>query len=122
MPSIRHLQSAVQTLIDESAADLPRAARQRLGFLVLGVLLAGTVVLRRVATTHATVALSTALPASHERRLRRSLNDPVVQAAPTYGRVVRRVLRRLQPSQRVVVILDESGHTDVVRVLVAALW
>jgi hypothetical protein len=39
-----------------------------------------------------------------------------------YGRVVRRVLQRLRPDQRVWLIVDESGHSDVVRTLVAALW
>jgi hypothetical protein len=38
-----------------------------------------------------------------------------------YGWVVRRLLRRLKPRQRVWLILDESGHSDVVGVLLAAL-
>jgi Transposase DDE domain len=121
MPSITHLQTAVEILLSDSLPALPRAARQRLVYFVIGVLLAGTIVLRRVATTHACVALSAAQAASHERRLRRILNDPLVQATPTYGRVVRRVLRHLQPGQRVWLVLDESGHSDVVRVLLAAL-
>jgi len=43
-------------------------------------------------------------------------------AAPMYGRVVRRVLQRLRPDQRVWLIVDESGRSDVVRTLAAALW
>lgn len=122
MLSITHLQTSVETLLCESTVDLPRAARRRLVFFVIGVLLAGTIVLRRVATTHAHIALGATQAASHERRLRRTLNDPLVGAVPMYGRLVRRVLRHLKPDQRVWVVLDESGHSDVVRVLLAALW
>jgi hypothetical protein len=123
MPSIAHLYQAVETLLIESGCDLPRAARQRLVSFVLGVLLAGSIVLRRVATTHSYISLGATSAASHERRLRRTLNDPHLgQAAPMYARVVRRVLRRLPAGQRLWLIIDESGHTDVVRALVAALW
>lgn len=123
MPSIAHLSEAVETLLLESGGELPRAARQRLVYFVLGVLLAGSIVLRRVATTHTNIALGATKAASHERRLRRILNDPHLgQAAPMYGRVVRRVVRRLPAQQPVWLIIDESGHTDVVRCLVAALW
>lgn len=123
MSSIAHLSDAVETLLMESGSDLPRAARQRLVFFVLGVLLAGSIALRRVATTHANIALGTTTAASHERRLRRTLNDPHLgQAVPMYGRVVRRILRRLPPTDRLWLIIDESGHSDVVRGLVAALW
>lgn len=123
MPSIAHLTDAVETLIVESGSDLPRAARQRLVFFVLGVLLAGSIALRRVATPPANIAVGATKAASHERRLRRIINDPLLgQAAPMYGRVVRRVLRRLPPTQRLWLIIDERGHRDVVRGLVAALW
>jgi hypothetical protein len=120
--SIRHLSQSVETLLSESATDLPHAARMRLVSFVIGVLLAGTIVLRRVASTQVHIADCTTQAASHERRLRRTISDPVLRAVPMYGRVVRRVLRQLRPGQRVWLILDESGHSDVVRVLLAALW
>ncbi len=121
--SIAHLHAAVETLLTDSAPSLAPATRQRLVFFVLGVLLAGTLVLRRVATTHALLDCTSVQAASHERRLRRTLNDPNLgQAEPVYRRVVRRVLQGLCPGQRVGVVLDESGHSDVVRVLLAALW
>lgn len=122
MLSITHLQTSVETLLTESSIELSRAARKRLVFFVVGVLLAGSIVLRRVATTHAHIDLRAAQAASHERRLRRTLNDPLVGAVPMYGRVVRRVVRHLKAGQRLWVVVDESGHSDVVRVLVAALW
>jgi hypothetical protein len=63
--------------------DLSRAARQRLTFFVLGVLLTGSIVLRRVATTQSHIGMGTVQAASHERRLRRTLNDPQLgQAVP----------------------------------------
>jgi hypothetical protein len=123
MSSIPHLTDAVETLLRAGDDPLPRATRQRLALFVVGVLLAGTVVLRRVATTQTHIALGAAQAASHERRLRRIVNDPQLgAAAPMDGRVVRRVLQRLRPDQRVWLIVDESGHSDVVRTLVAALW
>jgi hypothetical protein len=75
---------------------------------VIGVLLASTIVLRRVATTQAHIASCTTQAASHERRLRRTISDPLLGAVPMYGRVV----RQLRAGQRVWVVLDESGHTD----------
>jgi len=122
MPMIAHLRTAIATLVTDSCADMPVATRQRLTALVFGVLLAGTVVLRQVATTLRDVDGGTVQAASHERRLRRTLNDSHVEAVPTYPRVVRRILQRLRPGQTVRVIIDESGHSDVVRVLMVALW
>ncbi|MFP4441290.1 MAG: hypothetical protein ACLFVO_29000 [Chloroflexaceae bacterium] len=95
MPSIPHVTTAVETVLHE-LPDLSRAARQRLVFFVLGVLVAGTIVLRRVATTQSHIAVGTVQAASHERRLRRILNDPELRpAVPMDGRLVRRVLQRL---------------------------
>jgi hypothetical protein len=123
MSSIPHLTDAVETLLRAGDDPLPRATRQRLALFVVGVLLAGTVVLRRVATTQTPIALGAAQAASHERRLRRMVNDPQLgAAAPMDGRVVRRVLQRLRPDQRVWLIVDERGRSDVVRTLAAALW
>jgi hypothetical protein len=122
MSSIPHLYTAVEQLLTDSQLDLTQAARQRLVCFVIGVLVAGTLVLRRVATTQAHIALGSAKPASHERRLRRTLNEPSLGAPPMYGRVVRRVLRRLPATQRLWLIVDERGHSDVVRVLLTALW
>jgi hypothetical protein len=122
MSSIPHLTDAVETLLRAGDDPLPRAARQRLALFVVGVLLAGTVVLRRVATTRTSIARGAAQAASHERRLRRIVNDPQLgAAAPMSGRVVRRVLQRVRPDQRVWLIGDASGRSDGVRTLGAAL-
>jgi hypothetical protein len=122
MSSIPHLTDAVETLLRAGDDPLPRATRQRLALFVVGVLPAGTVVLRRVATTQTPIARGAAQAARHERRLRRIVHDPQLgAAAPMDGRVVRRVLQRVRPDQRVWLIVDESGHSDGVRTLVAAL-
>lgn len=121
MHSIPHLMTAVETLMAETCTALPVRTRQRLCFAVIGIMLAGSVVMRRVASTHAQVCPSPTSAASHERRLRRLLVDPTVTWEQTYARVVRRVLQRPRrgPWQ---VIIDERGHTDQTRTLVAALW
>jgi hypothetical protein len=122
MPSIPHVTTAVETVLHE-LPDLSRAARQRLVFFVLGVLVAGTIVLRRVATTQSHIAVGTVQAASHERRLRRILHDPELRpAVPMDGQLVRRVPQRLSAGQQVWRIRDERGHADVVRVVLAARW
>jgi len=90
--------------------------------LVIGILLSGTLVLRQVATPLTDVQGGTVQAASHERRLRRTVHDSHLQAVPTYGRVIRRILQRLNPGSLMRVISDESGQSDVVRGLVVALW
>jgi hypothetical protein len=119
--SIRALNQSVETLLTESALDLPRRTRQRLIFFIVGILLAGSLTLRRIACTQAYLTPQTCCAASHERRLRRVLNDPHLTWERSYARVLRRLLARHRPQQWVI-ILDESGHTDRLRVLTAALW
>lgn len=53
--------------------------------------------------------------------MRRCLNDPWLSWATAYAPAVRHVLR-LNHAKRLRVIIDESGHTDAVRVLVASVW
>jgi hypothetical protein len=119
--SIRHFSSAVERLLTLSAVDLPRRTRQRLRFLLLGILLSGTLVLRRIATTHAYLTPQTTSAASHERRLRRVLHDPLLTWDRSDARVVRRILAR-QRARRWVVIIDETAQAEHLRVLTAALW
>lgn len=119
--SIRYFTQSVETLLTSSAVDLPRRTRQRLLFFSVGILLASSLVLRRIACTQAYLTPQTTCAASHERRLRRVLNDPLITWERSYARVVRRLLARHRPRQWVI-ILDESGHTDRMRVLVAALY
>ena len=69
--SIRYLSQSVETLLTASAVDLPSRTRQRLLFFIVGILLSGSLVLRRIACTQAYLTPQTTCAASHERRLRR---------------------------------------------------
>jgi hypothetical protein len=118
--SIRHLSRAVETMLTSSDGALPVRTRQRLVFLILGILLSGTLVLRRIATTHAYLTPHTTCAASHERRLRRVLNDPLLTWERSYARAVRRLLARQRPT-RWVILVDETAQAEHWRVLTAAL-
>jgi hypothetical protein len=119
--SIHHFHAVLTTLIADTCPELPRRAQRRLVFCLLGILLAGTLVLRRIASTYAQVCLASPSAPSHERRLRRSLDDPHLTWEQTYTRAVRRILQRPR-SGPWWVLVDETGHTDRYRVLVAALF
>lgn len=119
--SIRHFQRAVEALLTASDVALPSRTRARLSFFILGILLSGSLVLRRIASTHAYLTPQTTCAASHERRLRRVLNDPLLSWERSYARVLRRLLARHRP-RRWVVIVDETAQAEHLRVLTAALW
>jgi len=53
--------------------------RQRLIVLTLDILLSGSLVLRRMASAQAYLTPQTTCAASHERRLRRALNAPLLR-------------------------------------------
>jgi hypothetical protein len=118
--SIRQFAQAVESLLTSSEVALPVRTRQRLVFFILGILLSGTLVLRRIATTHAYLTPQTTCAASHERRLRRVLNDPLLTWERSYARVVRRLLARQRPT-RWVILVDETAQAEHWRVLTAAL-
>lgn len=90
-------------------AHLPAPTRKRLLFLVLGILLGRT------------VAGGAVRAASHERRLRRLLKDQLLCWGEGYAPTVTHVLK-WQRAKRLPLLIDESGHSDVVRVLTAAVW
>ena len=55
------------------------------------------------------------------RRLHRILDDPLVTWSEVYAPTLKRVLR-WQRAKRLLLLIDESGHSDVFRVLTAAVW
>jgi hypothetical protein len=121
MASIPHpLQHQIATLLVQAHVHLSTRARTRLSFVLWAVLLSGTVVQRQVARTLASISPNDALASSHERRLRRALADTRLSWDVVFAPLIRCVLRNLTGS--VTVIVDESGHTDLVRVLTAAIW
>jgi hypothetical protein len=119
--SIRHCARAVDHRLMTSAVALPMRTRQRLLFFVIGIRRSGTLVLRRIAITHAYLPPQTTGAARHERRLRRVLNDPLLTWERRYARVVRRLLAR-QTARRWVVIIDEPAQAEHLRGLTAARW
>lgn len=119
--SIRHFIRAVDSLFCQSMGDMPQRTRQRLVFLTLSILLSGSLVLRRMASTQAYLTPQTTCAASHERRLRRVLNDPLLTWERSYAPVVRRLVSR-QRARRWVIIIDETAQAEHLRVLTAALW
>lgn len=98
---------------------------RRLALLVTGLLGARSCVLRQIAAELWAQAPGVPIHLeSYERRLRRTLNDPALQAATCYAPVVRQVLdwtavRRVQG--RVVLIVDESSKEDQVHLLRVSL-
>jgi len=101
--------------------DLPHTARKRLVCLVFGILLAKSVVLSRIAAEQSAFCGGSIAVESHERRLRRIENDPRLRWRETYAPAVRRIVK-WRRARLLVILIDESGHSDVIRTLVAALW
>lgn len=100
---------------------LPHPARKRLVWLVFGIVITKSIVLNRIAAEQAAFGGGSVDVESHERRLRRIENDPHLTWRETYAPAVRRVVkwRHAKPP---LILIDESGHSDVFRTLVAALW
>jgi hypothetical protein len=115
------LYAELNHLLRQCISPLPRHAHKRFVWFVLGILLAHSIVLRRIAVAQDRCGGDSLLVASHERRLRRLLNDPRLTWAQTYAPAVRRLVR-WNPHHPVYVLIDESGHTDQNRLLMAALW
>jgi hypothetical protein len=121
MPSIPHpLHRQITTLLSQTASTLPAKARFRVAWMLWAILLSGTCVLRQIATTVASCAPKDGHASSHERRLRRIIADPRLTWEALYAPLVRFLLRHISGS--ITVIVDESGHSDIVRALTAALW
>jgi len=108
-------------LIADSLPDLPHTSRKRLTWFVLGILLAGTIVLSSIASAQAGFCGGSVTVESHERRLRRIEDDPFLTWQDTYAPAMRRVLK-WKRAKRLFILIDETGHTDWVRVLTAAIW
>lgn len=116
-PFCRELARGVKSIL----ADLPATTRKRVLFLVIGILLARSVVLRRIACEQHSFCGGSTLAASHERRLRRIMNDPLVTWEQVYRPTVKRVVK-WQQAKRLMVLIDESGHSEHFRVLMASVW
>ena len=115
------LRTALSQLLRQCIEPLSRPAHKRFVWFIVGILLAQSIVLRKIAVAQDGRGGDSLHVASHERRLRRLLNDERVTWTETYAPAVRRLVR-WNPAQPVCILVDESGHTDQNRLLVAALW
>lgn len=98
-----------------------RWSRERLLFLVVGVMLTQSIVLRRIASRQAAWQGNSTNAASHERRLRRTLNDPNLSWDKSYKPTLK-VVMRWQRGGCLRILIDESGQAEHFRVLMASVW
>ncbi len=87
------LTAEISCVLTQVVPQLRRAAHKRLVWFVLGILLAQSIVLRKMASAQASRGGGSLIAASHERRLRRLLNDPQLNWAETYAPALRRLVR-----------------------------
>lgn len=108
-----------------AASGVRQTSVVRLALLVCGMLAARSCVLQRVADELDVLGLTAAHRASSiGRRLRRTLNDPLLTATTCYTPVVRSVVGASLLESRVrevVLIVDESSHTDRLHLLRVSL-
>lgn len=127
MPAAASLYQEVYQQIKTTTAPygVRKTSVVRLALLVCGILAARTCVLVRVADELNGLALTDARQAeSIGRRLRRTLNDRFLDAATCYTPVVRAVVAAsllASGAREVVLVLDESSHTDRIHLVRVSL-
>lgn len=119
--SIRQFTRAVDSLFRRSRVTMPHRTRQRLVVLTLRILLSGSLVLRRMASTQASLTPQTTCATRHERRLRRVRNDPLLTWERSSAPVAPALTARPR-ARRWVVINDATAPADQLRVVTAARW
>ncbi len=118
-----------QTILDRISAAVPpsirRSAITRLALLTTGILAAKSTVLAQIAAELYTLDLTDAACPEHiERGLRRTLNDPLLQAHTCYLPVLSTVLdwdQLLRGSRQVVLSVDDSTKTDQIHLFRVSL-
>lgn len=109
------------TFVLDLFPTLPHPLRKRLVWWILGILLSRSIVLSQIASAQAGFCGSSITEESHERHLRRIVDDQRITWKDTYAPAVRRMLQ-WKRARRLLLLFDESGHTDRYRVLMAAIW
>jgi hypothetical protein len=119
---IPNLETQLLALIRRtSPSTLLDRSRLRLAYFIASILLAQTLVLRKIASTRHAVQGDSPHAASHDRRLRRILADHCLTWERAYAPVVQDVLK-LNKAKRLHIIIDETSQCEHFRVLTAALW
>ena len=121
MPATNALYQQTQAAIKRYAGDVRAVSRTRLSLLVVGLIQAQSSALRRIAAAVEVLGLTEATRVeSIARRLRRTLSDPHLEAARCYAPAVRAIVdwsEVVRHDQPLVLIVDESSHTDQVHLL-----
>src|SRR5919205_2897640 len=118
-----------QTILDRITAAVPSALRRsaipRLALLTTGILAAKSTVLAQIAAElHALDLTAAASPEHVERGLRRTLNDPLLQAHTCYSPVLQQVLdwdQLLRGSRHLVLSVDDSTKADQIHLFRVSL-
>ena len=118
-----------QTILDRITAAVPSALRRsaitRLALLTTGILAAKSTVLAQIAAElHALDLTAAASPEHVERGLRRTLNDPLLQAHTCYSPVLQQVLdwdQLLRGSRQLVLSVDDSTKADQIHLFRVSL-
>ena len=121
MPTVHPFCRELVSGVKEMLGHLPTPTQKRLVFLVLGILLSESVVVRRIASRLQGFLGGSTSAASHERRLRRVVSDPLISWSEVYVPALKQVLK-WQSARRLLLLIDESAQSDVFRVLQAAIW
>ena len=100
---------------------LPYRVRASWGQLVLAVMVSGSVVLNRLSGVQAHSLGRKAREKSLARHLKRLVKDERFNWTNLYAPLVKGLLK-WNPTERVVIILDETAHTDHFRLLMAGVW
>ncbi|HEY0603028.1 MAG TPA: transposase [Herpetosiphonaceae bacterium] len=116
------LQQLTETMVPST---VPQTSVVRLALLVTGLLAATSTVLAQVAAALDALHLTRATQSeSIERRLRRTLSDPHLQASTCYTPVLTQVLdwpALLRGARRIVLAVDESSKADQVHLFRVSL-
>jgi hypothetical protein len=114
----REIRQLLNAFLD---AEVTESTRERLALLVMGILSARNAAPARVAQALHTLGLTGATAESIERRIRRSENDPHLQATTCFHPLARAWLCREHPSQ-LLLVLDPTCQEDRVVMVSVAVW
>jgi hypothetical protein len=119
MPASCSLYHTIGAQIAACAPQVPPASQERLAVLVTGIVGAGSCVQAAVAREVAALGVTTTTrPDSIGRRVRRTLNDPHLTATNCYGVLLAELVSdNPDPTQPLVLVLDESTKRDQVHLL-----
>jgi hypothetical protein len=124
MPTHVPLFHTIQSRITELCPTLRATSATRLALLVTGIMAARSCLVARIASDLAALDLTAATcPESIERRLRRTLSDPSLDAC-CYQPLVRTLVdwsALLTQTGRILLIIDESTKRDVLHLVRVSL-